>query len=498
MEIDHRWSRTSIRRHSSSPQSQPPHTPSAHDFLLFAAIEYHAFETWEVNVHSGQTVVFSTKGMPHNSVIDVISEESALPVVAAQMVRRPHSQSPLRNLAKLKSGDEKGPYDIYMDSFSPDMPVCNVDFHSYAPEASKVTATLHELAGAYYRVVQFIKNPTSPGSRSLKEQLVVPHRVACISIGQSLWIAIFGGVTLDRGRLTMQNLPGKWQMKDVSADEAYITRVEGTLDAMEQHINKTSNFHIAYSGGLARHSAHPFLAAGLFGQVVVCYFLSVGTSAGVWTSVALANSLFAGKLTDWHSMFHGKTPLEEEPGMKLCVPGSKELMAIATFDRSTPREIRLRPGLFLNSLGLIAAILGATFQQQTRSALNFRPFVPTPAWVGYTSVGLCIFVSLLITMTLAYQQMRERTWWNTSEVPLRWTVCTSLLVSFAVSGLAVYLLRYNLTNYWPVLDALTWLSGLPLGIWENGRLFSADSNTLQLVLLNRWIMGAVASAVGSA
>jgi len=32
---------------------------------------------------------------------------------------------------------------------------------------------------------------------------------------------------------------------------------------------------------------------------------------------------------------------------------------------------------------------------------------------------------------------------------------------------------------------------------ENGRFFSADDNMLHLVLLNRWMMGAVASALGS-
>lgn len=108
---------------------------------------------------------------------------------------------------------------------------------------------------------------------------------------------------------------------------------------------------------------------------------------------------------------------------------------------------------------------------------------------------LYVVTSLLIATTLAYQQRRERTWWDASQVLMRWTVYTTILVPFAVSGLAV--LQSNLTKYWPVLDALTWLSGLPLGMVENGRLFSADSITSHLVLLNRWMMGAVASAVGS-
>jgi hypothetical protein len=475
-------------------KGQPPLRPSPYDFLLFAAIEYHLFYRDEVQVYSGTTMVFTTKGLPKDSVIDVHSEESALPVVAAQMARRPFSQSPL---STHEGGDEIGPYILHIDSISPDMTVCSIDFHSYAPGASKVSATLRELAGAYYRVVQFIKKNPSPRSHGIPEQLLVPRRVACISVGQTLWIAILGGATLDKGRLTIQNLPGEWQIRNVSADEAYVTRVEVILKVIEKHANKSFSFDIAFSGGLSRHSAYPFLAAGLIGQILVCYFLSVGTSAGVWTSVVLANSLYAGKLTDWHSMFFGRAAGEEEPGMKMYVPRTKELMAIATFDRSTPREGRLRPGLFLNLFGLIGAALGAAFQHQTRTALKFRPFVRTPTWIVYTSIVLCVVTSLLIATSLMYQQHREKTWLDNNKVPIRWTVYTTLLVSFAISGLAVYLLQSNLAKYWPVLDALTWLSGLPLGALENGRMFSADSNTLHLILLNRWIMGAVASAVGS-
>jgi hypothetical protein len=101
--------------------------------------------------------VFSTKGLPYQCVIDVDSEESALHIVAAQMVRWPRSQSPLRTISIHEGDDGIGPYILHIDSISPDMTVCNIDFHSYAPGASKVSATLRELAGAYYRVVQFIK-----------------------------------------------------------------------------------------------------------------------------------------------------------------------------------------------------------------------------------------------------------------------------------------------------------------------------------------------------
>lgn len=483
------------------PQSQPPSMPSAHDFLLFAAIEYHTFDPWEVQVHSGEpeTIVFSTKGLPYNSVIDVSSEESALHIVAAQMVRRPHSQSPLYALAERRGDDERGPYVIHIDRVPLDANVCSIDFHSYAPSASKVSATLRELAGAYYRVAQFIKKHSSSRSNgAIAEQLLAPNRVACISVGQTLWIAILGGVTLDKGRLSVQNLPGEWKIKGVSADEAYATRVARILEVIEPHANKPSFFDLVFSGGLSRRTTYPFLVAGLFGQVIVCYFLTVGTSSGVWTSVALANSLYAGKLTDWHSMFYGKATGWEEPGMKMYVPGSKELMAIATFDRSTPREGRLRPGLFLNIFGLAAAILGAVFQQPTRDALGFRSFTSTPAWVTYTSIAICVMTSLLIATAIILQQLHERTWLDASQAPTRWAVYSTIIASVTVSGLALCLLRFNVVKYWPVLDALTWLSGLPLGMAENGRMFgAADPNTLHLILLNRWVMGAVASAVGS-
>ena len=52
---------------------------------------------------------------------------------------------------------------------------------------------------------------------------------------------------------------------------------------------------------------------------------------------------------------------------------------------------------------------------------------------------------------------------------------------------------------WLLLDALTRFSGFPLGILENGRTIGVDHNVLHLVLLNRWVMGAMASSIeGSA
>ena len=481
---------------TSGPLISPPikpssATPSAHDFLLFAAIDYHVFREWEVVIKKGGQVVFSTKNMPASSVVDVDSEEFALFVVAAQLVRRPHSQSKLHALACNDSDKKEGPYtlDLDKDPVKYDTPICAVDFHSYAPEGSKVTASLTELATAYYRVVQYIKQNSDP-SNSLK--------LAQISVGQTLWIAILGGVLLDKGRLTIQNLHGRWGMKEVTADEAYLTRIETVLAEIGEYANKPAFFDLVFSGGLNRRSAYPFLIAGLFGQMIVCYFLSVGTSAGVWTSVALSNSLYAGRLTDWHSLYYGKTAVTDEPGMKMYVPGSQELMAIATFDRSSPKQGSLRPGILLNTFGLAAAIFGAVFQGPTRDALNFGPFSPTPGWVVYTSVVLCMGTTMLIAVTLALQQLWEKTWADDSEFPTRCMAYTTLPCSVIVSGLAVWFQYSGLRRFWPILDALTWVSGMPLGMLENGRMFSVDDNMLHLVLLNRWIMGAVASSVGSA
>ncbi|KAH8092218.1 hypothetical protein BXZ70DRAFT_464708 [Cristinia sonorae] len=477
-----------------SPNLPPkPTPPSARDFLLFAAIDYHVFRKWEVMIYQRGGLAFSTKGMPASSVVDVESEEEALLVVAAQMVRRPHSQSPLRGQAKNEGSSDIGPYTLYLDTISLDKPACAIDFHSYSPDSAKVSASLTELAGAYFRVVQYIKRSVdTPGWH-------VNGEVAKVSVGQTVWIAILGGALLDKGRLTIQNLPGRWGILGVSADEAYLSRIESILEALEPHVNTSEFFDLVFSGGTSRRSTWPFLIAGLCGQVIICYFLSVGTSAGVWTSVALSNSLYVGKLTDWHSAFTGKVKANEEPGLKMYVPRSpnKELMCIATLDRSPPKTPTLRPGVLLNLFGVAAAILGTIFQSDTRDSLGFGPITFTPPWVVYTSAGLSIGTSGLILLTIVLQQLRERTWRDHSELPQRWVVYTTLGASVVVSGLAVFFMQCRVAKLWPVLDAVTWLSGMPLGMLENGRMIAVDDNLLHLALLNRWIMGAVASSVGS-
>ncbi|KAJ3878649.1 hypothetical protein F5051DRAFT_460420 [Lentinula edodes] len=429
--------------------------PLAWDFLLFAAIEYHAIQHWVVEVRRKEHI-FSTYGMPFHSVVNVDSEEDALVVVAAQMVRRPHGQSSLHARAR--------------EIMDPQTEHFFLDLDAIDLDRSKVSASLRELAHSYYVVAQHIRR------HAPRNNCDMTGHIARINFGQTLWVALLGGATR-----------ANWK---VSADHAYLTRVESVLAQLESVAN-TPAFEstVTGAGGISR---------GLIGQMIICYFLSVGTSAGVWTSVILANSLYAGKLHDWHSIYFGKSDSSSQPGLKLRVPDMKtDWMCIATFDRSSPKEGLLRQGFLLNILGLTAAVLGAIFQSETRDALGFSPFTPTPSWVVYTSIALCVGTSAFIVLMLVLQYITEKTWTEDAMFPTRVMAYTTLSASFIVAALAILFRVRNMPELWPILDALTWISGLPLGTIENGRLFSVDDNILHLVLLNRWMMGAVASAVGS-
>ncbi|KAF9071937.1 hypothetical protein BDP27DRAFT_1418513 [Rhodocollybia butyracea] len=477
-----------------------PAPPVARDFLLFAAAEYHVFQHWVVDVRRKGVTVFSTRGLPFSSVIDVASEDDAIPVVAAQMVRRPLGQSPLRSKAQkiVDSEQDTEHYSLDLQQVDLDTPICLIDFHSYAPKRSKVAASLRELAHSYFLVVQHIKQ-TSP-----HHDCPTTGAIARIDVGQTMWISFLGGSVLDHGRITFQNLPGGWGNWQVSADHAYLTRVEAVLEQLEPIANTPAFDSGIYGGGISRRTAVPFLLVGAIGQMLICYFLSVGTSAGVWTSVVLANSLFAGKLNDWHSAYYGKSTGSEEPGLKMRVPGSHyaskaeaDVMCVVTLDRSAPKQGGLRPGFFLNVLGLIAAVFGAIFQSQTRDALGFSPRAETANWVVYTSIALTLGTSGVILLMVVLQNLAEKTWMDDAMMPTRVMTYCTLTASFGVSGLAIFFRIKGVPQFWPILDALTWMSGFPLGMIENGRLFSVDDNVLHLVLLNRWMMGAVASAVGS-
>jgi hypothetical protein len=463
-------------------------SPSARDFLLFAAIHHHAFWEWEVQVQWKGQLAFTTKGTDSHALFDVDSEAMALPIVVAQLVRRPHAQSPLRGVALREGDHEYGPYTISLDSLSRSDPACAIDFHSYAKESSKVSASLNELAGAYYRVIQYIKHSFPPVHGGL---------TAHVQVGQTLWIAILGGAVLDSGRLTIQNLPGRWGAKDTSPDEAYLTRITAILDALKPYAKQTSFFDLVFSGGSTRQMALIFLGFGLLTQMVICFLLSTVTIAGVWMSVALANTLMSGKLLDFHSLYWGKTIGSDQPGMKMYLPGSKELMAIATFDRTGPREGPLRPGIFLNFVGIAAAVLGVIFKEETHRVLGLAQSQPLPATLMYLSMFLSVGLSLLIGITIYLQQLHERTWANDSELPTRWMVYTTLSCSMTVAGFGFIFDRSQLTWLWPVLDAFIWVSGLPLGMLENGRISSGDESTIQMILVNRWLMGFITSIVAS-
>ena len=175
----------------------PP--PIVRDFLLFAAVEYHAFREWGVKIYSKGSMVFSTKNMIPYAVVDVYSEEDAMQVVAAQMVRRPHSQSELRGRATKLGDGKNGPYVLDLDTIDRNVPICAIDFHSYSPEDHKVSATLSELGRSYFRVVRYLKD-NSP------RDIGISGRITRIEVAQTLWIAVLGGATLDSGRLDRKSV----------------------------------------------------------------------------------------------------------------------------------------------------------------------------------------------------------------------------------------------------------------------------------------------------
>ncbi|TFK33286.1 hypothetical protein BDQ12DRAFT_658161 [Crucibulum laeve] len=475
------------------PSSKPIHLlkqqttvvrPSAWDFLLFSAIHYHVFWERTVQIMGKNGVIFSTEGTGKGHIFDVESEESAIPVVAAQFVRRPHLQTSLRNISQMANGT----YCLSLDTLDLNGPCSSVDFHSYCKESMKIKASLNELASAYYHVVKYLKE-NMPAEQNV---------VAEAQVGQSLWIGILGGSILDIGRITFQNLEGRFGCQ-MSVDDAYLARVKEVLTILKPYANTYDfvNF-IAKSGGTTRVVAIPFLIVGLLGQILVCYFLSVGTSAGVWTSVALANALFSGKLLDWHSVFNGRTERTDEPGMKLYNGhGVKEPIVVATLHPTAPRQGPFRQGFLLNAFGLISAILGSIFQTQTRSSLGFSPHQPTPPWVVYTSVSLCGLTSFLLLVPIIIQRRQEKIWSDDSEVAFRWSFYSTLPFAFIISGLGAYFQAKHMTHLWPLLDALVWFSGIPFGMLENGRMTAVDDQIMQMILVNRWMMGAVASAVGS-
>ncbi|KAH7103652.1 hypothetical protein BKA62DRAFT_784339 [Auriculariales sp. MPI-PUGE-AT-0066] len=461
-------------------------SPTAQEYLLFAAIGYHLGPHRQVDVKDGDSLIFTTDGLRSAAVIDADNELAALIVVVSYMLRRPVFQRRLRHAVL----SHEGHVEINLQDLDLSAPACVIDFHSYAPPSAALKPSLREIVHAYLHVLDHIKS---------KNPVPLAHgHSAAIHVGRTLWVGILGGALLDSGRLTIQNIPSLDVMyMGGSLDGMYLGRVEEVLRQIQTFADDPNAFNeLVSSGGLQRFSAWPFFLAGLSGQALICYFLSVGTTAGIWTSVALSNSLLNGRLTDIHSMFCGKHAESQQPGFKMYVPNSNQLMCIATLNRSPPAHDTLRPGLLLNIVGVIAASLGAVFQGPTRRSLGFGKTEPAPPWVLYTAVGMALAVSILPTGIILGEIVTDKklSRQNAPSAILGMsTVCGSLLIS----GLAVFFQLRGLHRLWPVLDALTFVSGFPLGMIENGWMFGVDENTLHLCLLNRWIMGAIASSLGS-
>ncbi|KAH7103650.1 hypothetical protein BKA62DRAFT_636124 [Auriculariales sp. MPI-PUGE-AT-0066] len=472
----------------SESSSKPERPPTAREFLLFAAIGYHLRERGQVDVKDGGTLVFSTAGMRSDAAIDVDNEEAALIVVVSYMLRRPAFQRRLKH--KVLPQEEH--VEVEMEDLDLDAPACAIDFHSYAPPEAAIRPSLRELVTAYMHVLHHIK------SKAPAPVLPFGH-IAYIHCGRTLWTAILGGALLDTGRLTIQNIPSlELAYMRGSIDGMYLGRVEEVLKQLQPIAADPDAFNeVVFSGGLERVTALPFFLAGLAGQALICYFLSVGTTAGVWTSVALSNSLLNGRLPDLHSMWCGKRSDSKQPGFKMYVPGSRNLMCIATLNRSPPAHEAFRPGFLLNITGIVAASLGAIFQQPTRRTLGFGESTAAPAWVLYTAVGMGLAVSALPSWIALREMLVEKGWRPQQNAPAQLLVFSTVLGSIAVAALAVVFQLQELNKLWPILDALTFVSGFPLGMMENGWMFGVDENTLHLCLLNRWVMGAIASALGS-
>ncbi|KAF8957167.1 hypothetical protein BDZ97DRAFT_2062402 [Flammula alnicola] len=89
--------------------------------------------------------------------------------------------------------------------------------------------------------------------------------------------------------LRSQRGEGRWSIKDVSTDEPYLGCNETVLQQLEPYVGTTEFGDLVFSSSINGPEALPFFIASLFGQIIICYFLSVATSAGVWTPVDLAN-----------------------------------------------------------------------------------------------------------------------------------------------------------------------------------------------------------------
>jgi hypothetical protein len=74
--------------------STPSLIPTPRDFLLFAAIHYHTFWEWEVQVEQNGQLVFSTRGTDARAIFDVQSKGMALPVWSLEWLVAPIRRVP--------------------------------------------------------------------------------------------------------------------------------------------------------------------------------------------------------------------------------------------------------------------------------------------------------------------------------------------------------------------------------------------------------------------
>ncbi|KAH7103653.1 hypothetical protein BKA62DRAFT_696051, partial [Auriculariales sp. MPI-PUGE-AT-0066] len=440
---------------SAEPALVTERLPTAEELLLFAAIGYHLNEPGQVDIKEGGSLIFSTAGMRSDAIIDVDNEDAALVVVVSYMLRRPAFERHL----KYTTLDGEDHVEVQVEDLVLDAPAFGIDFGSFASFDAILKPSLRELVAAYLQVLCYIRS-----RRSLPATLPTGH-ITYFHYKRTLWAAILGGALLDSGRLTIQNIPFMQPNMLDSINEVYLSRVEEVLRQLDPIATDSNAFNeLSFGGGLQRVSAWPFFLAGLAGQASICYFLSIGTTAGVWTTVALSNSLLGGLLTDLHSRWCGRRANSQQPGVKLYVPGSKQIMCIATLNRSPPAHEKLRPGALLNVVGIVAASLGAVFQQSTRLALGFGKAQLAPPWVMYTAVVLGLTISIVVVSITWGEMNAHKSWCRPQSRPEQLLVGSTVCASIVVSGIAVFFQLRGLNRLWPILDMLTFVSGIPLGM----------------------------------
>ncbi|KAL1735098.1 hypothetical protein EV714DRAFT_268373 [Schizophyllum commune] len=477
-----------------NPGLAPSEDATARDFLLFAAIEYFRLDKCrckgvEVCVYRGTCCLFSTKGLPRRWVMDVDNEEMALRVVAAILHCHPHVESQLSTYAVTGPPSCR----VQLDQIDAQKDLCIVitSFGTSVDDKCGVHTSLNELAKAYFIVVQHHKKEPDVEKR-------MEGYVAIASVKQTMWLAIFGGALLESGRLTIQNLQG-YREHDMFIDQAFSRRIEHVLDTLSPRGNDVDLTEITHDFMPSKRSAlsHVFFVAGLLGQMITSYFLCASGCVGTWSSVALANSLYSGRLSDWHTRSHGGASGAAEAGIWMQAPFTKDVMCFATLDRSMPRVDKQRPGILLNVCGIAAAIMGVVFQQQTRTALGFddAPSLMSPSIAFATSVVIT-FLALLFSVFLGLTDLETLT--DSDRYKWIWTSTAVGMVIASVLGNSVYYARNYLCEQtlWITIDVTVWITGLPLGWLLNGQLpVDVDHTVVHFALASRWMMGALASLI---